>query len=211
MMKSKELKTKIYSHAHSLILWFSLVGSERAIGEPMSVSHSVSLSMCHLLPVSGCWSVGLLVAAIGRCPHAAWLDVTGVEQLLLQSACWPHASSAHRTSARSAYPGGGGLLNRKRPSLSLANRRVHNSDINHSPVLVVSLSSPSHTHTITHSHTLLITCICCYDEIKGTKDQDFSYSFSDSLFSLSLRGKHCLCTPYWQLGVGEASAPSPAD
>ena len=29
-------------------------------------------------------------------------------------------------------------------------------------------------------HTLLITCTCCYDQIKGTLDKDFSYSFSDS-------------------------------
>ena len=42
-----------------------------------------------------------------------------------------------------------------------------------------------YTLTITHSHTLLITCTCCYDESKGTKDQDFSYSFSDSLPLLS--------------------------
>ena len=39
----------------------------------------------------------------------------------------------------------------------------------------------SHNHTLTHSHTLLITCTCCYDQIKGTQDKDFSYSFSDSL------------------------------
>ena len=38
-----------------------------------------------------------------------------------------------------------------------------------------------HTLTITNSHTLPITCICCYDEIKGTQGQDFSCSFSDSL------------------------------
>ena len=39
-----------------------------------------------------------------------------------------------------------------------------------------------YTLTITRSHTLLITCTCCYDEIKGTQDQDlYSYSFSDSL------------------------------
>ena len=35
--------------------------------------------------------------------------------------------------------------------------------------------------TLTHSHTLLITYTCCYDQIKGTQDKDFSYSFSDSL------------------------------
>ena len=39
---------------------------------------------------------------------------------------------------------------------------------------------PLYNHTLTHSHTLLITCTC-YDEIKGTQDQDFSYLFSDSL------------------------------
>ena len=39
----------------------------------------------------------------------------------------------------------------------------------------LSHSPASHTHTITLSHTLLITCTCCYDEIKGTKDQGFSY------------------------------------
>ena len=40
--------------------------------------------------------------------------------------------------------------------------------------------SHSHTDTLTHSHTLLITCTCCYDQIKGAQDKDFSYSFSDS-------------------------------
>ena len=39
--------------------------------------------------------------------------------------------------------------------------------------------------TLTHSHTLLITCTCCDDQIKGTQDKDFSYSFSDSLSCLS--------------------------
>ena len=29
---------------------------------------------------------------------------------------------------------------------------------------------------------MLITCACCYDLTKGTKDKDFSYSFSDSLY-----------------------------
>ena len=38
-----------------------------------------------------------------------------------------------------------------------------------------------HAHTLTHSHTLLITCTCCYDQIKRTQDKDFSCSFSDSL------------------------------
>ena len=49
------------------------------------------------------------------------------------------------------------------------------------------------THTITHSHTLLITCTCCYDEIKGTQDKDFSYSFSDSLSLYSLCLWHLNC------------------
>ena len=44
--------------------------------------------------------------------------------------------------------------------------------------LSLCLSVSAHTHTLTHSHTLLITCTCCYDEIKGTQDQDFSCSFS---------------------------------
>ena len=39
----------------------------------------------------------------------------------------------------------------------------------------------SHTPTLTHSHTMLITCTCCDDQIKGTQDKDFSYSFFDSL------------------------------
>ena len=47
----------------------------------------------------------------------------------------------------------------------------------------------SHTHTLTHSHTLLITCTCCYDQLKGTQDKDFAYSFSDSL---STCFTHCL-------------------
>ena len=50
-----------------------------------------------------------------------------------------------------------------------------------SAALCLTLSlipSQPHTHTLTHSHTLLITCTCCYDQIKGTQDKDFSYSFS---------------------------------
>ena len=39
----------------------------------------------------------------------------------------------------------------------------------------------------THSHTLLITCTRCYDEIKGTQDNDSSYSFSDSLSAHDFR------------------------
>ena len=59
-----------------------------------------------------------------------------------------------------------------------------------------------YTLTITHSHTLLITATCWCDEIKGTKDQDFSCSFSDSLsvslcvslcISVSLCVSLCLC------------------
>ena len=41
-----------------------------------------------------------------------------------------------------------------------------------------------YTLTITYSQSLLITCTCCYDQIKGTQDKDFSYSFSDSLSHL---------------------------
>ena len=36
-------------------------------------------------------------------------------------------------------------------------------------------------HTV-KTHSLLSICTCCCDKIKGTQDQDFSYSFSDSLF-----------------------------
>ena len=46
------------------------------------------------------------------------------------------------------------------------------------PFSIVTLSFS----TATLSHTLLITCSCCCDESKGTKDQDSSYSFSDSLY-----------------------------
>ena len=42
--------------------------------------------------------------------------------------------------------------------------------IGQDPLLCIYL----YTLTITHSHTLLITCTCCYDESKGTKDQSFS-------------------------------------
>ena len=42
---------------------------------------------------------------------------------------------------------------------------------------------------LTHSHTFTITCTCCYDQIKGTQDEDFSYSFSDSV-SYCLTGYH---------------------
>ena len=44
-------------------------------------------------------------------------------------------------------------------------------------------TSHSRNHTLTHSHTLLITCTCCCDETKGTQDQHFACSFSDSLSS----------------------------
>ena len=57
----------------------------------------------------------------------------------------------------------------------------HNHTLSHTHTI-----TQSHTHTITHSHTLLITCTCCYGEIKGTPDQDFSCSFSDSLSGASL-------------------------
>ena len=40
-------------------------------------------------------------------------------------------------------------------------------------------------------YSLILSFHCCYDQIKGTQDKDFSYSFSDSL-SLSL-GEHCGC------------------
>ena len=57
--------------------------------------------------------------------------------------------------------------------------------------LIHSLTLQPHTHTITHSHTLLITCTCCYDQIKGTQDKDFSYSFSDShSLTLFIRCRH---------------------
>ena len=48
-----------------------------------------------------------------------------------------------------------------------------------------SLSRTVLSLTLSHS----VTCTCCYDQIKGTQDRDFSYSFSDSL-SLC----HLLCT-----------------
>ena len=37
------------------------------------------------------------------------------------------------------------------------------------------------THSQSQTKALSITCIYCYDEIKGTQRQDFSCSFSDSL------------------------------
>ena len=45
--------------------------------------------------------------------------------------------------------------------------------------LSLSLCLDSLSHSV--SHTLLITCTCCYDQIKGTQHKDFSYSFFDSL------------------------------
>ena len=50
-----------------------------------------------------------------------------------------------------------------------------------SRLLFASWLSRRLDHASLHSHTLLITCTCCCDEIKGTQDKDFSYSFSDSL------------------------------
>jgi hypothetical protein len=40
--------------------------------------------------------------------------------------------------------------------------------------------------SLSFSSALLITCTCCYDLSKGIQDKDFSYSFSDSLFLISL-------------------------
>ena len=55
---------------------------------------------------------------------------------------------------------------------------LHSHSTSHCADALTPLTSQlSHS---THSHTLLITCTCCYDEIKGTQDQDFSCSFSDS-------------------------------
>ena len=42
----------------------------------------------------------------------------------------------------------------------------------------VYVSLHTHNHTLT---TLPITCTCCYNEIKGTQDKDFTLSFADSL------------------------------
>ena len=57
-----------------------------------------------------------------------------------------------------------------------------------------------YNHTLTHSHTLLITCTCCYDQIKGTQDKDFSYSFSEShSLLLWLCNLPHLPTRSWQL------------
>ena len=53
----------------------------------------------------------------------------------------------------------------------------------------------SHNHTLTHSHTLLITCTCCYDQIKGTQDKDFSFSFPDSLFLAHFPCFFLSCSP----------------
>ena len=57
-----------------------------------------------------------------------------------------------------------------------------------------SLTLPlSHCLSLTHSHTLLISCTCCYDQIKGTQEKDFSYSLSDSLsLPLSHTASHSL-------------------
>ena len=55
--------------------------------------------------------------------------------------------------------------------------------------LILSLVALGHLPfnlTIAHSHTLPITSTCCYDEVKGTQDQDFACSFSDSLSACSL-------------------------
>ena len=47
-----------------------------------------------------------------------------------------------------------------------------------------------------HPHTLLITSTWCYDEIKGTQDQDlFSCSFSDSLSPSHLIVTHTITSP----------------
>ena len=56
----------------------------------------------------------------------------------------------------------------------------HNPHLMWCDVWVWASTFQPHNHTITHNHTLPITCTCCYDEVKGTQDQDFSCSFSDS-------------------------------
>ena len=65
--------------------------------------------------------------------------------------------------------------------------------LTHSLILSHTITH-SHTHTLTHSHTLLITCTCCYDQIKGTQDNDFSDSFFDSL-SILILPSLMLCVP----------------
>ena len=55
-----------------------------------------------------------------------------------------------------------------------------------------------------HTHTLLITCTCCYDQIKGTQDKDFSYSFSDSLSTHTVE-MHSYCM------ICQSSAPGVID
>ena len=77
---------------------------------------------------------------------------------------------------------------------AVSHSAVSHSAVSHSAVshsAVYSYAHPLYTHTLTHSLTLLITCTCCYDQIKGTQDKDFSYSFSDSL-SLCCHSLCCL-------------------
>ena len=50
-------------------------------------------------------------------------------------------------------------------------------------MLILSWLSLADDSSYSHPHTLPITCTCCYDEIKGTQDQDFSCWFSHNSFS----------------------------
>ena len=34
------------------------------------------------------------------------------------------------------------------------------------------VSDSTYSHSLSHTHTLTINCTCCYDETKGTRDQD---------------------------------------
>ena len=63
--------------------------------------------------------------------------------------------------------------------------------ISHTHSLILSYCALlDHASLHTHNHPLPITCTCCYDEIKGTQDQDlFSCSFCHSLIL-----SHCALT-----------------
>ena len=73
------------------------------------------------------------------------------------------------------------------PQLSKGPLVKHNPHLMWCDVRVWASALQPHTHTITHSHTHPITCTRCCDAIKGTQDQDFSCSFSDSLSLVALQ------------------------
>ena len=114
-----------------------------------------------------------------------WTD--NHSRISLVSSCSPAAGAALPVAAFLSLLS---LVFSLSPSLSYCDEIKGTQDQDFSCSFSDSLSC---TCTITPS-LFTITCTCCYDEIKGTQNQDlFSCSFSDSLSLFSPSRLLCLC------------------